>query len=88
MAFASCSHIVPLHFDDLAVRFFVSFQMPRTKDPHSNVTALGLLAFNPHLLVQYLKRNVVKNNGFDISGLLGLEYLSNQQRNELAEKLM
>ncbi|KID94259.1 protein kinase, partial [Metarhizium majus ARSEF 297] len=61
--------------------------MPVAKDLHATVTATDVLAFDESQLVQYLERNAVNGGGFDISGLLGVENLSKDQRNELAEKL-
>jgi hypothetical protein len=59
--------------------------LTEAQDPAS--TATDLLAYDERQLVQYLKRNLDPDGGYDISGLVGLKSLSSDQRKVLAGKL-
>lgn len=61
--------------------------MPVARDVNPTVTAIVALAFDDSQLIHYLRGNALDGGGFDISGLLGVENLSNDQRNEQAKKL-
>ena len=59
----------------------------KSKAQGPTLTARDLLAYDERQLIQYLERNRDDDGGFDISDLVGVERLSNSQRNELAGRL-